>query len=120
MLVISGIAVKYKVSFAVSGELITVIGVVIGYVISYRLTSGYERYSGGRDAWSVMMRTIRSLSRLIWIHIPLRLTFDANRSRETAIEEAKQVMKEKRLALDLIEGYAFALTYQGYIESLLL
>ena len=46
------------------------------------------------------------MSRLIWIHVPLRVTFDGDRSREAMIEEAKQVMKEKKLALDLIEGCA--------------
>lgn len=114
--VISAISAKYKVTFALSGELISVIGMVMGYVISYRLSSGYERYSTARDAWTTMMRTIRSMSRLVWIHIPLRLTFDSKRSRDTAIAEARQVMKEKRMALDLMEGYDFCIQMQARVH----
>ncbi|KAF7358768.1 hypothetical protein MSAN_01215800 [Mycena sanguinolenta] len=49
--------------------MLTVMGVVIGFVISYRPMSGYDRYWMGRTAWTVLIRNARTMSRLIWCHV---------------------------------------------------
>jgi putative membrane protein len=76
----------------------------------------YDRYWTGRTAWSDVIRTSRTLSRLIWFHVPLRLvpeTKDVKKDeddKETQVESnktaenAKRVMIEKRMALDLVEA----------------
>lgn len=102
-------------------------GVVIGFVISYRAISGwvgsshishevltpsrYDRYWMGRTCWSDVIRNSRTLGRLIWFHVPPRVS--AKTAEETASgkidrssTELIKVMAEKRMALDLIEGYA--------------
>ncbi|KAJ7590875.1 Bestrophin, RFP-TM, chloride channel-domain-containing protein [Mycena floridula] len=96
--------------------LLTVLGVVIGFVISYRAMSGYDRYWMGRTTWSDVIRNSRTLGRLIWFHTPPRLT--PKTSKETELnqvirptQELVKVMAEKRMALDLVEAFAVALKH---------
>ncbi|KAK7036213.1 Bestrophin, RFP-TM, chloride channel-domain-containing protein [Favolaschia claudopus] len=104
--------------------MLTVMGVVIGFVISYRAISGYDRYWMGRTAWTDVIRNARSMGRLIWYHVPPRLTPlatttgpikegdpppDSNASRSP--QELAKVMAEKKMALDLVEAYAVALKH---------
>jgi ion channel-forming bestrophin family protein len=79
-------------------------GVVIGFVISYRASSAYDLYTVGRTAWSDVVKNTRTLMRLIWFHVPLRLTPKGFPDRLASGEEIDTVMKEKRVALDLLEG----------------
>ena len=83
-------------------------GVVIGFVISYRASSGYDRYYQGRSAGSDTAKTSRAFSRLIWIHVPLKIAparIDANgKHADTEVAIARRIMAEKRVALDLLEG----------------
>ncbi|KAJ7466484.1 UPF0187-domain-containing protein [Mycena latifolia] len=94
--------------------MLTVMGVVIGFVISYRAMSGYDRYWMGRTTWADVIRNARTTARLIWYHVPLRLSprapDEAIGARRTPHEMLK-VMTEKRLALDLVEGFAVALKH---------
>ncbi|KAJ7088039.1 UPF0187-domain-containing protein [Mycena belliarum] len=94
--------------------MLTVMGVVIGFVISYRAISGYDRYWTGRTAWTDVIRNARTTSRLIWYHVPLRLSpraaDESIGARRTPAEMLK-VMAEKEMALDLIEGFAVALKH---------
>ena len=74
-------------------------------------SASYDRYWTGRTAWSDVMRTTRTLTRLIWFHVPLRLTPKTTdeigsgdmATRSTA--EVRKVMKEKNMAIDLVNGY---------------
>ena len=73
------------------------------------MTSSYERYWLGRTCWSDVIRNSRTLSRLIWFHVPLRLTAKTQQEIETGqlnrtAEELNKVMAEKLVALDLVEG----------------
>lgn len=66
------------------------------------------------------MRTSRTFARLAWYHVPLRMgpqtkkddakpTDDKGKEKEKEEEKAREVhrlMAEKRMALELIEGYA--------------
>ncbi|EIN06373.1 UPF0187-domain-containing protein [Punctularia strigosozonata HHB-11173 SS5] len=96
--------------------LLTVLGVVIGFVISYRAMSGYDRYWTGRTYWSDLMRNSRTLGRLIWFHVPPILTPKTQEENDLGVlkrspHEMHEVMVEKRLALDLIEGFAVAMKH---------
>lgn len=46
------------------------IGTVLGFVISYRTTSSFERYNEGRKYWSQIILASRTLARAIWFHVP--------------------------------------------------
>jgi hypothetical protein len=92
------------------------LGVVIGFVISYRASGGYERYWLGRTYWSELVRNARTMARLIWFHIPPRLTprrpgEEVGRIDRPA-EEMMKVMGEKMMALDLIEGCVLCIHFR--------
>jgi len=101
---------------AVPGVLLTVLGVIIGFVISYRALSGYDRYWMGRTYWSDVIRNSRTIGRLIWFHVPPRLTPKTAKETESAqvlrpTQELVKVMAEKRMALDLVLGFSIALKH---------
>ncbi|KAJ2932541.1 hypothetical protein H1R20_g4565, partial [Candolleomyces eurysporus] len=78
--------------------------------------SGYERYWLGRGYWSDIVRNSRTLSRLIWFHVPARLSpktpeeVQSGQPQRSA-QEVNKVMAEKRMALDLIYGFALAVKH---------
>ena len=69
----------------------------------------HDRYWAGRSAWADLIKNARTLDRLIWFHVPTRLTpktqeeIDSGKLQRN-LEEIEIVMKEKRIALDLVEG----------------
>ncbi|KZP01036.1 UPF0187-domain-containing protein [Calocera viscosa TUFC12733] len=91
--------------------MLTVMGVVIGFVISYRASSGYDRYWMGRTAWADIIRNCRTISRLIWYHVPPRLGSPQGNDARVLKEETEQVLEEKKIALELVQGYAVALKH---------
>ncbi|PIL26746.1 hypothetical protein GSI_11160 [Ganoderma sinense ZZ0214-1] len=113
--VVVTVSLKTRFRMGIPNVLLTVLGVVIGFVISYRASSGYDRYYQGRSAWSDLAKTSRALSRLIWIHIPLKISpeqIDANgKHADTQVAIARRVMAEKRVALDLLEGFVVAVKH---------
>lgn len=46
------------------------VGTVLGFVISYRTTSSFERYNEGRRYWSQIILGSRTLARAVWFHVP--------------------------------------------------
>ncbi|KAF8971759.1 Bestrophin, RFP-TM, chloride channel-domain-containing protein [Flammula alnicola] len=108
--VVVTLSMQNIVSLEIPSVMLTVLGVVIGFVISYRAVSGYDRYWMGRTGWSDVIRNARTLGRLFWFHVPPRLTAKTPEEIETgrvqrSTQELNKVMAEKRMALDLIEGY---------------
>jgi putative membrane protein len=74
----------------------------------------------GRVCWSDLIRNTRTMSRLIWFHVPPLFTPKtpqeiASGKADRGPEEIAKVMAEKRLALDLIEGYARALSVLSWM-----
>jgi len=59
-----------KVKFFISSSLLTVLGTVLGLVISFRTSSAYERYQDGRKMWTNIITASRNLGQQIWLHIP--------------------------------------------------
>ncbi|KAG8765033.1 hypothetical protein FRC12_007724 [Ceratobasidium sp. 428] len=99
-------------NLAIPNVLVTVAGVVIGFVISYRAMSGYDRYWQGRTMWSDLIKNGRTIGRLIWLHVPNTVSKPGTELSEKEKErEAEQVVNEKRTALALVEGYAVAMKH---------
>jgi hypothetical protein len=48
------------------------------------------------------IRNIRTLSRLIWYHVPARLTPSR---QDVPLRDIERALEEKKIALDLLEGY---------------
>jgi putative membrane protein len=51
------------------------IGTVLGFVVSYRTTSSFERYNEGRRLWAQIILGSRTFARVVWFHVPG--TFDS-------------------------------------------
>ncbi|TDL16636.1 UPF0187-domain-containing protein [Rickenella mellea] len=115
--VVTVVSLKTNYYMGVPPVMITVLGVVIGFVIAYRASSGYDRYWMGRCCWSDITRTSRTFGRLAWIHVPLNLANtpsvhkDEGKEDGKRIQEMQQVMREKRMALELVEGFSVALKH---------
>ncbi|KAH8088981.1 Bestrophin, RFP-TM, chloride channel-domain-containing protein [Cristinia sonorae] len=113
------ISLETKFSLGIPNVMLTLLGVVIGFVISYRAMSGYDRYWAGRTAWSDVMRTSRTFGRLIWFHVPLRTAVPSSNSETSsgsekdkeAVRETRRAMSEKHMALDLVEAFAVSLKH---------
>ena len=81
----------------------------------------YDRYWMGRTCWSDLIRNSRTMSRLIWFHVPPRLTSKTPEEMmkgrtERSEEEMLKVMSEKYMALDLILGYTTSVTDTCFTE----
>ncbi|KDQ51415.1 hypothetical protein JAAARDRAFT_140206 [Jaapia argillacea MUCL 33604] len=109
-------SMRSPISLELPPVLLTVLGVVIGFVISYRAMSGYDRYWMGRSFWSDLIRNTRTLTRLIWFHTPTRLSAKTDEEIKTGVikrseEEMKRAMAEKRMAIDLVAAFAVAVKH---------
>ncbi|KAI0077244.1 UPF0187-domain-containing protein [Panus rudis PR-1116 ss-1] len=119
--VVVSISMKTRFDLSIPNVMLTVLGVVIGFVISYRAISGYDRYWQGRSASSDIMRSSRTFGRLIWFHVPLRPMIstpdtdpgktDKGKDQDKEIHELRHVMAEKYLALDLVEAFSVAVKH---------
>ncbi|KAJ7079619.1 hypothetical protein B0H15DRAFT_953986 [Mycena belliarum] len=111
--------------------MLTVLGVVIGFVISYRAMSGsvwsfwlcccFNTPSAttvigwvAEVAWSDVIKNSRTMGRLIWYHTPPRLTTQEETLSGKVIRSERELTKamaEKRMALDLVLAFAVALKH---------
>jgi ion channel-forming bestrophin family protein len=64
----------------------------------------------GRTAWSNVAKNTITLSRLIWFHVPLRLSPKTQEELAKPVapmrgkDEVAKVMGEKWIALEMLEG----------------
>lgn len=109
----------YKYDLAISNQILTVLGTVLGLVVSFRTSSAYERYGGtslwhsllrvmlkfvgrleGRKLWTTIQLASRNLAILIWVHVPTdrpmkvgeTATYDPTRRKLEAIIEKKSMI----------------------------
>ncbi|KIJ64013.1 hypothetical protein HYDPIDRAFT_112525 [Hydnomerulius pinastri MD-312] len=92
-------------SLALQPTLLTVFGTVLGFVISFRTTTSYDRYNEGRKLWSQIVLASRTFARTVWFHVPE----DATGEKFTNGEEGKvRTLIEKKAVINLLEGFAAA------------
>jgi putative membrane protein len=48
--------------------LITMTGFLVGLALTFRSTTGYERYIEGRKYWAQLTVSSHNLARIIWTH----------------------------------------------------
>ncbi|CAJ0839838.1 1588_t:CDS:2, partial [Entrophospora sp. SA101] len=56
------------IKLAIPISLITVLGLVVGLLLTYRTNTAYDRYWEGRKLWSTMVTSIRNLTRFAVKH----------------------------------------------------
>lgn len=85
--------------------LLTVLGFVVAFGLSFRVSTAYERYNDGRKYWSQLTLTSRNLARLIWLHV-------VEREDPEHPEYAKRDLLGKISAVNLINAFAVALKHR--------
>lgn len=90
----------------------------MGFIVSYRTTSSFERYNEGRRLWSQVVLASRTFSRTVWFHVPDSTTTsplapptvppDSVRLDE---ECAARALIEKKTAINLVEAFAVAVKH---------
>ncbi|KIJ52290.1 hypothetical protein M422DRAFT_156384 [Sphaerobolus stellatus SS14] len=102
----------------ISNALLTVLGTVLGLVISFRTSSAYERFQEGRRLWSSISITSRNLGQLIWIHVAVDRVKStdpiANDPEKVRIEKIKAIL-EKGTIINLVQ--AFGVSVKHYLRS---
>lgn len=93
-------------NLSIQTTLITVFGTVLGFVISYRTSSSFERYNEGRRYWSSIVYGSRVLARTIWFHVPY---VDVQPDKVAEMRAATVI--EKKSAINLIEAFAVAVKH---------
>ncbi|KNZ53368.1 hypothetical protein VP01_3262g1 [Puccinia sorghi] len=83
---------------------------VIGFAISYRTSSAYSQYNEARKAWGNVIHHSRTLSRLIWLHLPNELT--PHTAKDPATENEKlRAMIEKKTMVNLVQAFSVSLKH---------
>jgi ion channel-forming bestrophin family protein len=92
-------------NLGISPTLLTVTGFVVGLGLSFRSSTGYERYSEGRRYWAQLLTACQSLGRVFWIH-----------ANEREGELGKRDLLAKLTALNLLTAFAVALKHKLRFE----
>ncbi|KAG1726495.1 UPF0187-domain-containing protein [Suillus occidentalis] len=111
---------------AIQPTLITVFGTVLGFVISFRTSSSFDRYNEGRKLWAQIVLNCRIFARTVWFHVPDNSisvpTTDrhcptAGGNSDQVQDQAKiladkaKTLEEKKKVIDLLEAYAVAVKH---------
>jgi predicted membrane chloride channel (bestrophin family) len=104
----------YVYKLSIQPTLLTVLGTVLGFVISYRTTSSFERYNEGRRFWSAIILGSRTMARIVWFHVP-DIMPDVPGETESEEERKARVLLEKKTVINLIE--AFAVSVKHYLRG---
>ncbi|KAJ6478126.1 Bestrophin, RFP-TM, chloride channel-domain-containing protein [Mycena vitilis] len=93
-------------SLAISNSLLTVLGTVLGLVISFRTSTAYERYQEGRKMWTNITIASRNIAQIIWIHVPFERV-DKDKIKMTTI----QSVIEKKTMVNLVQAFSVAVKH---------
>ncbi|KAI0764800.1 Bestrophin, RFP-TM, chloride channel-domain-containing protein [Fomes fomentarius] len=95
----------HKLSF--SSAMLTVLGTVLGLVISFRTSSAYERYMEGRKLWTAISLASRNLAQIIWLHVPFERI-----NKKTGEPMSKlEITIEKKTMVNLVNAYAVSVKH---------
>ncbi|CCM03451.1 uncharacterized protein FIBRA_05584 [Fibroporia radiculosa] len=97
-------------NLGIESTLLTVIGTVLGFVVSYRTTSSFERYNEGRRLWSQIVLASRTFSRTVWFHVPDVIPAIAD-DKSTLEQRKQRVLIEKKTTINLVEAFAVAVKH---------
>ncbi|KAG8695235.1 hypothetical protein FRC09_009284, partial [Ceratobasidium sp. 395] len=90
---------------SVEPALLSVYGIIVGFAISYRTSTAFERYNEGRNLWSAIACATRTFSRTVWFHFP------ASTQQDTGADTGRTLDKnieEKSKVIRLVGAFSFA------------
>ncbi|RDB27526.1 hypothetical protein Hypma_003834 [Hypsizygus marmoreus] len=91
----------------ISNQLLTVLGTVLGLVISFRTSSAYERYQDGRKMWTNITIASRNLAQMVWVHVPNQKGSDG----ATKDIKTLQGVIEKKTMINLIQAFSVSVKH---------
>ncbi|GLB39223.1 putative bestrophin, RFP-TM, chloride channel [Lyophyllum shimeji] len=91
--------------------LLTVLGTVLGLVISFRTSSAYERYQDGRKMWTNIHVASRNLALMFWIHVPSERNIEGLSKDQATLRG----VIEKKTMINLIQ--AFSVSVKHFLRS---
>lgn len=94
-------------SLAISNQMLTVLGTVLGLVISFRTTSAYERFQDGRKMWSNIMVASRNIAMMLWIHVPAYREDKVTNEKKPLLES----VIEKRTVINLVQAFSVSVKH---------
>ncbi|KAJ1300572.1 hypothetical protein OPQ81_002226 [Rhizoctonia solani] len=103
-------------NLSIQPTLLTAFGTILGFVISYRTSSAFERYNEGRRLWSAIILASRTFSRTVWFHVPddpttaVRVSSDEASQLDSKVARARTLI-EKRTTINLIEAFSIAVKH---------
>ncbi|KAI6016769.1 UPF0187-domain-containing protein [Pisolithus marmoratus] len=106
--------VDYHVhSLALQPTLLTVLGTVLGFVISFRTTTSYDRYSEARKLWAHVIYASRMFARTVWFHVPSNAVgVKVDPENKALLEECQaKTLREKKSVLTMLEVYTAAIKH---------
>jgi ion channel-forming bestrophin family protein len=98
---VSLVTEKTSHSLVISSQLLTVLGTVLGLVISFRTSSAYERYQDGRKMWTNISIASRNVAQMIWIHVP------HDRAGSTELRG----MIEKKSVVNIVQAFSVSVKH---------
>ncbi|KAI6044590.1 UPF0187-domain-containing protein [Pisolithus marmoratus] len=106
--------VDYHVySLALQPTLLTVLGTVLGFVISFRTTTSYDRYNEARKLWAHIIYATRMFARTVWFHVPSNAVGVKVDPKDKALLDECQAktLLEKKSVINLLEAYSIAVKH---------
>jgi len=95
------------VHLVVSNAMLTVLGTVLGLVISFRTSTAYERFMEGRKLWTNISIASRNLAQIIWIHVP----FDRTDKTTGEVRSTLHMMIEKKSMVNLVQAFSVSVKH---------
>jgi putative membrane protein len=102
---------KYKHDLGISNQILTVLGTVLGLVISFRTSTAYERYGEGRKLWTSITLHSRTLGTLIWVHVPTDRPLKAGQTEDPNKNRKLEAIVEKKSMINLVQAYSVAIKH---------
>ncbi|KAF5383205.1 hypothetical protein D9615_004939 [Tricholomella constricta] len=87
--------------------LLTVLGTVLGLVISFRTSSAYERYQDGRKMWTNIVTVSKNLAMMFWVHVPSERTIEGLSTEKATL----QGVIEKKTMINLIQAFSVSVKH---------
>ncbi|KAH7333731.1 Bestrophin, RFP-TM, chloride channel-domain-containing protein [Rhizoctonia solani] len=98
-------------NLSIQPTLLTAFGTILGFVISYRTSSAFERYNEGRRLWSTIILASRTFARTVWFHVPdCPPTVEGEPKPDPRIARPRMLI-QKRTTINLIEAFSIAVKH---------
>lgn len=103
------VLISKKTSFdmAIGSTLMTVGGVVLGLVITFRTSSAYERYTDGSKFWTNISTASKTMAQQIWIHVPEDRVLPGEKEPTPVLN----VIIEKKTMINLVHALAVSVKH---------